>query len=268
MVLRLPIALAMVSVLMVGTSASAAIVPGTSLGAQDIVDAFNSANGGRGLYFEYMPNHLGRIVQKTNDLTRTFYDFADVSAYTQGMSAGKNHLSGAEYFFSFCIEPLTSAPPSSSRGYLNFSDKKTVAEHTGEALMLGAAYLYAHWSLETLPGFNYNAAPEDDEYAVLCQTIRGFAGAVAIDENDPFVQLLLSVNNDLGYWMQTYNPDAYYTEIGEYCVFVMNVYHMDIDGASYQNQLYLVKGNLVPEPATMTLLALGGLAALRRRTRR
>ena len=268
MFLRLTVTLTMISALMTSMTAQAALVPGIRLDVQVALDAFNGMNDGRGMYFTHAPNTLATVQQKKDDLGG-FYGFADLSAYVHGLTAGTTR-DGADYFYTFCIEPNVSAPPDSSRALLSYENKMTTTYHTGEPLLLGGAYLYAQWAMGTLDGFNYAAEPNDHEYEVLRNTIRGFSGAAQIDQqNDPYIALLLAMpDTDMDYWMQPYDPGAYYSEIGHYSVFVMTTFHMNIEGASYQNLLYITEVPHLPEPATMTLLALGGLAMMKRRSRR
>jgi hypothetical protein len=264
MFLRSSTTLAAICALVIGVTASAAVVPGIYLGADKIVAAFNGANNGNGVYFQYANETLGRA----STLFKSeggYYEFADISAYVSGLSR-TTAPGGIEIFYTFCVEKNVTAP-SLTRAYLNYDAKTgtTMTANTQQFLSVGGAYLYAHWALGTLDGFNYDTTTESD-HDVLRESIRGFVSSDPVNPNDYFVQVLLTINDDLAYWTQAYNPDALYEEIGEYCVFVMNTQHSRIDGTSYQNLLYLAKGTPhAPEPMTMALLAVGGLAVLKRR---
>jgi hypothetical protein len=96
---------------------------------------------------------------------------------------------------------------------------------------------------------------------------QGGLGVNLWDNSNPYLQSLLSINNDKNYWLSVYDPDKLYTEIGYYSVFVMNNFRSD--GSAMGNMLYLANMNPVPEPETwaMLLAGLGMLGVVARRRR-
>ena len=199
----------------------------------------------------------------------------------------------------------------------------TTTRSGGNPLTLGAAYLYKLFATGA-EGFKgdfrkpWAGIPDgvrdfcDLSYAIrsAMQIVNYSAGMVGdvssmyyyvnLDwETNYYTRLLLAENPDKNYWLQEYNFLDRYDEIGDYCVFVMNMRDPHAKSHFIQNPhdnssgqidiyhsdfLYLAKGSVfrnsgegggdsgdgvntdggdcpggVPEPATLLLWMLGGL---------
>ena len=253
--------LIVVSLLMVGITkpTSADMVAGVSLNAQAIVDAFNSLNNGRGAGFttesSILPSNFFTYKKNGN------FDYVDTSAY---------YPKGApDRFFSVCVEPNRAAAWDGADTFarLNYINGKSMT-YSQKDLTVGTAYLYSLYATTDLP-----------ESAELAGAIRFLMDdwKVGVDDayatwNNPVLQELLGINNDVKYWTSVYNPDAYYDEIGNYSVFVMNIAWDHplgfFQNNAGQNVLYIAnaanpygpENPVTPEPATMLMFGTGLLA--------
>ena len=265
----------------IGQKVFADLIGGVSLGAQNVVDAYNSLNGGKGFRFGYCWG--------AQDAPYQIY-YKDVVSNTTNLEAYENQYPGSamelislgwagydltRLFRTFCVEPET---PGGGIGRndvakLNYSGSSTHVDPSGVALTVGAAYLYTQFSQDALLGIFPENTARDSAEKVIGNAIRylmGYTSEVGQLNNQGWdnnvLQYLLTVNNDRDYWLGVYNPDAYYTEIGNYSVFVMNVW--ESNGTNSQDFLYLAKADIpydpsvggdVPEPAALLLWTLGGL---------
>lgn len=231
--------------------------------AQAAVDAFNGLNGGYGYRFG-TSTHTGTWELNTYSGTVT----ADLSAYSP-LVAGS-----ADTWLSVCVEPGINPPGQTDGAYgqLSFANHSTSTDgNTVYKLTLGAALLYKQFATGQLAGFNYESLNysegENLEYAI--QLLMGSSNKTSWTGN-AFLQYLNGIDSDHSHWMQTYDPGAYYDEIGYYGVFVVN----SIDAYGYpsvktrqQDFLYLVGYSqqpyevIVPEPSSIILFA-GGLAGI------
>ena len=188
---------------------------------------------------------------------------------------------------------------------------RTATSSGGNPLTLGAAYLYKLFATGA-EGFDgdfrnpWAGIPNgvldlrDLSYAIrsamqvvnlVTQDTSSAYYYVNLDwEKNYYTSLLLAENSDKNYWLQEYNFLERYDEIGDYCVFVMNmrdpnapshiipnpycydtvnpgtidIYHSDFlflaEGTNFRNGGN--GGSGVPEPATLLLWTLGsfGLA--------
>ena len=85
------------------------------------------------------------------------------------------------------------------------------------------------------------------------------------NSSNPVLQDLLRINSSISYWLAPYDPDKLYTEIGEYCVFVMN--NKRADGQPLMNMLFVAKAIPEPETYAMMLAGLGMIGVIARRRR-
>lgn len=233
----------------------ASLMGGTAfadLNATEIANNFNASNGGAGWQFGYSSS-LNLITLTTYT---TAYDNIDNSAY---VSTTGGTTSGRTWFETFCVEPTTGVgTPMVAK--LNYSGGQS-KNSNGVALNLGAAYLYKQFATGTLSGFNYSGTTSNGMLANAIRVVLGF-DTLGNWASNTFLAQLLAENSSQAYWVSSYDPGQYYSEIGNYSVFIMNVY--STAGANRQDFLYIAKangngGSDVPEPASILLWSLGGL---------
>lgn len=225
------------------------------LTASEIVSSFNNLNSGQGLYFLYTTSstYEGRIAKAS-----TSADVADVSAYAASTA------SSAGYFFSFCVESSSTITANLNYyGQLDYNGGVTQTS-SGNVLTVGAAYLYQQFAAGTLAGYSYSSGRSTSATAMR-EALYVLTGqqTIANWSNNTFLSHLLTVNNSQSYWIASYDPGQYYTEIGNFSVFVMQVTSAT-NGAEAQDFVYVAKASFgdVPEPATFILWLMGSVSAL------
>jgi hypothetical protein len=279
-------------------TASATVVKGVSLGAQDAVNEFNSMNNGKGLVFSFerVSGHaeLFKIYNAGNQ-------FIDLSTYSYGTG-----ISGGKYFTSIGAAYNTTVSDggnafNANSGYgtgkLNYVYNYQYGQHVSQTaykasslpettLSVGAAYIYAAYVTQgkyqdifswytsqntpahnawTILTYNDDRRVQGNKNGSMGETIWKSYG------NNTYLQSLLNINNDINYWLSPYDPDKLYSEIGYYSVFTMNAW--DTDGKIMRNILVLadMSPTAVPEPETYAMM-LAGLALMggvaRRRSRK
>jgi len=278
------------------TNVYAAPVSGVTMNAQDAVNNFNALNSGAGYQFNAAARTLwGGTGYSEFDgghvrLTATG-EMIDTQAYDPYYASNKSVVTvqlgtGLRIADHYHAIGNGSTVPGSAK--LNYNaDTGTTSTSTGNALNIGAAYLY-----KTLMTNDANDLPRLDNWAdwndisardLMTGTIRYLMGEVTsvnvfafvsgwhhvvnIDwDTNPYLQMLLNINDDKAYWTSNYDPNTCYDEIGDYSIFVMNG-TLD-DHAGPFDFLYMTSAtrqSAVPEPASLSVLALGGLMLLRRR---
>jgi len=228
------------------------------LSVGDIVSQFNGLNAGRGYMFTYTN------VSNEGQMKAVGSSIPPRTAYTSSTSA-------ANYFNSYCVEEGTTITPGGQySAQLNYTGNSTM-NSTGNALTLGAAYLYQQYAAGNLTGFNYadrgglNGSATALQNAMHALTTPPNPEKPVDWGGNTFLNQLLAQNSQ-AYWLQTYDPGKRYSEIGDFSVFVMQVKSITSTG-DYQDFVYVAPASLppsvdTPEPATMLLWLTGGLSAL------
>ena len=247
----------------------------TNLGAQKIKDAFNAINNEKGYYFlEYAPIR--------NDNFNNAYGVSELCYYNGGevdLSAYSGNI-----WMTFCSQPDVPSYYSAYgtgeyySGKLSYGSNSTFNTannpQKSHSLSVGSAYLYTQYIVGDL-----SQQFTDVEVGDALRYLMGYRGGGTGDpdlglkingwtntENNKVLYYLLSINSSKEYWTSTYDPNSYYTEIGNYSVFVLNV--LAQPGNRYtQDLLYLANAadpynegtGGVPEPATVLLWTLGGM---------
>ena len=285
--------LAATSAILVGMhkTASADMVAGVSLNAQAVVNAFNGLNYGTGFnYLMTNPANAGIRFLSDAYMGGGWTQAPDTSAYYYTYNnpfPDDGYFSNTASFISMEVGGNVSIGWGTNYGTLNYGNGTSMTTQ-GHTLKVGAAYLY-----------QMLATTDDiDRYgtdgAELVAAVRFLIGQpylpeeASTDWNNSYLQLLLSVNDDQNYWASDYDPDAYYEEIGNYSIFVMNaecpppVMALGGDllapasslGSINKDYLYIAHAAdpydqpppVTPEPATMLMFGLGlaGLPLARR----
>jgi len=228
------------------------------LNAKEIYDTFNSMNRGQGFRFDYEILDSPRFVKLT---TQTDYQNVDTSAYI-GERGGREGSPSQTFFLTFCVAPNLPGI-NAGLGKLNY-DETTGLSKTSEdnILSLGAAYLYKEFATSLTPlGLTGNI-----DAAEFVRAIRVLMGITIVSDWDENIYLhtLITINKSKDYWSKPYHANQWYSEIGDYCVFVMNV--TDTSGLKQgQDFLYIAPAEglpVIPEPATFLLWTLGGMGLL------
>ena len=269
------------------------MIGGISLNAHSIVDAFNGLNGGTG--FNFYPNNPAN-----NAGIRFLSDFSmgngatqspDTSAYYYSHNnpfPDNESFSNTDSFLTLDVGFNLSAGWGAHYGMLNYHDG-TTSTSQGNTLKVGAAYLYM--LLATTDDID-RYGTDGSEFAAAIRLLIGqpfFYNETFTDWDNPYLQMLLAINDNQDYWQSDYNPDAYYDEIGNYSIFVMNaetprilmaLLSSDMElssldarpGYAYKDYLYIAPAanpyepTTTPEPGTLLLFGLGmtGLPFARR----
>ena len=238
--------------------------------AQTISKEFAGMNGGRGYVYDTSQNegYLSPLPTRGFDLVvnptglDAFYNnrFWSIDLSADGTCDGI-------YWGKLSPYPFTDS-------YDGFS--KT---NEGVYLTLGAAYLYKQYATGAFP----NAYIDIYDHKYLEDAIRAAMKIIVNDpyqvdimyyyvnydwDSNPYTRALLAENSDKNYWLARYDNTWRYDEIGDYCVFVMN---LDAASSTYSipkgDGLYIAEGSEfrntdqpgVPEPAMLLLWTLGGL---------
>ncbi|MCL2117150.1 MAG: PEP-CTERM sorting domain-containing protein [Planctomycetaceae bacterium] len=260
-----------VTIVAAGQSVYADLVAGVSLGAQTIVNQFNNLNW----RFNYISSPAAT------------YDLRTASGTTPNLDAYRHYNNGA-YVSTFCVEPYNGPVSDNSLGRLNYSGGRTTvqtASGAGLSLTVGAAYLYKLFlnpnnDFEYITGFS-NSVDYNHAITNAVRYLMGYTPGTDVAMHNTIRNYLLALNSDWNYWTSVYDPDKYYTEIGNFSIFVINT--TVPGGGNGQDHLYIARaanpyvppeppqppppepppgGGDVPEPATILLWTLGTLGAL------
>jgi len=272
-------------------AAYAAIVPGVSLNAQATVDEFNMANGGVGYVFDvcarfnggglsYEGKAGGLVLLKTHD----DYDVIDTRAYAEQFDEGHEfatiqlgkttpRISESEHFEGDFIN--------GTMEILHYNGiARTTCTSDGTALNVGAACLYkllATTEPSGLPG-GFNDLNGLEYIAGAIRFLMDGVTIINVDREEIdydevtvdwgsnfYLQMLLGINENQSYWESAYDPGAYYEEIRNYSVFVMQANFEDYPETFDFLYIIPVSSTIVPEPASLSCLGLGAVALMMRR---
>jgi hypothetical protein len=257
---------AVAAVLVVAThrSASAEMIAGVSLDAQAVVDAFNSMNDGQGALFQ------GRRETPNNMFATDFDNFVgdapDFGAYQVGKFVSFVYSDGGLYGYD-------------AVGTLRYEEGKTTMRHN-VALSVGSAYLSRVLATTIDPQWNWEGDYDDlpEKYYDFSNALDSLLLWSFSDDTylpwpgldwgiNSYLQMLLDANDDQSYWTSLYDPDAYYEEIGNYSVFILDA--VAIPNDFFEGHLMYVAeaanpynpgAPVTPEPATMLMFGMGMLA--------
>ena len=217
------------------------------LNAIDIYNSFNATNGGQGFRFthEFTQGWLRKLT------TEPGYENVDFSAYVNGLTGGIN------YFTTVCVQPDVNFG-NSVVGLLNYDEVNGTSQNSQEHyLSVGAAFLYKQYATGELL---VNSGEEGIAFNRAIQVLMHEEIETNWNNNYFLRYLLLEIKHDTDYWFADYYPAQHYDEIGDYCVFVMQV--TDLSGGDKQDFLYIAPATPpddVPEPATVLIWTLGGM---------
>ena len=230
--------------------------------------------------------------------------FTTRSGNTPDLRAYSPTLGTAAGIYTMCVGSGSSAPATGT-ATLRYDPNTGYTQNTsGQYLSVGGAVLYQRYAAGTLSDFNYSeryglstGTRSSDASALrsaimdlnwltatsaltynwtgnkylqyLLMDISGFSLAEINDVNNAAVQTAKI------YWAENYNTNLYYSDLGNYAVFMMDT------GSGYQTQLYVryashtgsYDNNGVPEPATLLLWTIGtvgtfGIGHYRKRSRK
>ena len=276
-------------------SVSADIVAGVSLNAQAVVQSFNSLNNGKGYAF-----YSGGSIAGSGDIIE------HLSATVNNPNNKKEHPNDDAYyrksnqggFYTIRLETAGDQTWTTCKweGNLNYANGMSTSTN-GQNLTIGAAYLYKMMATTSWLNRNVFLQDENPEFVIFEAAMRrvmdydSVLSPLSYDKgqftaNKPrdlspyqdlidatmkwdnrYLQMLLEINDDKDFWTSAYNPDAYYEEIGNYSVFMMNSYRNN-DINWYTDYLYIAKAAtpywsdggtnpVAPEPATMLMFGTG-----------
>jgi hypothetical protein len=165
---------------------------------------------------------------------------------------------------SFCVNSSIGTVVTTSGGVARLNYDATTGRTqnaSGVALSVGGALLYQQYAAGELPDVGTVSA-----LAMAIRDLNSVTSISSISWTTGYYAYLLTINVDKNYWIGNYNVNQYYEEIGNYAVFIMNIWtnggtvaqdHLYVAGADYSGG----SGD-VPEPATLLLWTLGGVGAL------
>lgn len=243
----------------------------------EIVAKFNGLQDGNGWSFsttihgelgdtEWLFSTNGDLVDETTT--------PDLSVYTGATSTTDGT------FYTFCANNVVTIPNGDISGYALLNYDPTTGETkniSGVALTVGAAWLYSQYAQGALDGFRYDpdvntAGSERYEDALLLRETLLLVTTVTAEEignaasTNKFVRALLNANPSTDYWVETYDVNKFYSEIGNIAVFVMNLTSgTGGTGEEYQDMYYATVvdyGGEAPEPTTLLLWVLGSIGTL------
>ena len=243
---------------------NAEMIAGVSLGAQNIVNTFNGKNGQQGYFFtSSAPDPWGEVKL----------------SYYGGNTVDHGAYPSANVITTFCVQPNVGvAPASNYSGTLSYLMGKTFthafAPDVAHYLSVGGALLYQQYITTDL-GSIFSDVQVGNAIRYLMGYTTGIGNLSVDGWSDSVLQYLLGITDDQNYWSSNYNPDSFYTEIGNYSVFVMNNLGHDPNCGYTQDFLYIANAtnpydyvppekppvdppsSVTPEPATLLMFGIG-----------
>ena len=266
--------------------ATVALTCGQSIYA-DFVEDFNAMNGGKGFKFSYKLNDVDPLY-KESDLSRPeasiiLTNLGDLGVDDPVLSVYKNNLATNGMYKTFCVFGKMAIAPGDY--YWGKLSNATYDDNISNArkLSIGAAYLYKLYVTGEFGEFKpeseggwWNYSQRDIGLAIRYlihgtgTRTQGVYELLNLLRNTQVeIDGVMQPKGVTDYWSTPYDPNATYSFMDDYVVYILNVWNETGDRS--QDFLFATqRQDHAPEPATILLWTLGTIGAVgyaRRRSR-